>query len=164
MATGLVFGISQAPAVESDVEITDISGTTLFFGFSDVTNDATPEGIIDADGGTIAAGSGVADAVGFLVDADLGTSSIYAVSVNTSGTEQSVDTGLDWTDTYSKVLRVALDSSGNARFYVDSLEKAYIASAVADVPLCAAYAYGTRDGDGSNIVTARYLAKFQDRV
>ncbi len=162
LATGLIFDITQAPSIASKVEITDVSGTTVFFGFSDVTNDTTPEAIIDADGGTLANGSGVADAVGFVIDADLESSSLYCASVNTSGSIQSVDSGLAYTNGQTKILKITLDTSGNARFFVDGVQVGYIALAVADVPLCAAYDYGTRDADGSNTVIARYLAKYQD--
>ena len=162
LATGLVFGITQKPVIEAKVEITDVSGTTAFFGYSDVTNDATPEAIIDADGGTLANGSGVADAVGFVIDADLDTSSIYCASVNTSGAVQSVDSGLAYTNGQTKRLRVELDASGNANFYVDGVQVGRILLAVADVPLCAVFDYGTRDNDNSNTVIARYLAKYQD--
>ena len=162
LAGGLIFDITQAPEIESRVEITDVTGTFVFFGFSDATSESTPEATIDADGGTLTKGSSTADAVGFVVDSDLETSSLYCASVNTSGAVQSVDTGLAYTDGQKKNLRVRLDSGGNAYFYADGVEVGYIALAVADVPLCAIYNYGTRDADGSNIVTARYLKKWQD--
>jgi len=160
LGTALIFDITQSPAIESKIEITDVSGTVMFFGFSDANTETTPAGTIDADGGTVTAVA--TDAAGFLCDADLGTSSLYCVSVNAGGTAQSLDTGLDWLDTESKRLRVKLDASGNAYFYVDGVQEGYLASAVADVPLCAIYNYGTRANDGANIVEARYLAKWQD--
>ncbi len=162
LATGLVFDITQAPVIEAKIEITDISGTFVYFGFGDATSETTPEATIDADGGTLTDGSSTADAAGFVIDADLDSSSVYCASVNTSAAVQSVDTGLAYTNAQTKILRVALDTSGNARFYVDGVQKGYIALAVADVPLCAIINYGTRDADGSNIVTARYLKKWQD--
>ena len=160
LATALIFDVTQAPAIESKIEITDVSGTVMFFGYSDATSETSPAGTIDADGGTVTAGTN--NAVGFLCDADLGTSSLYCVSVNAGGTAQSLDTGIDWTDTQSKRLRVSLDASGNAYFYVDGVQEGYLALAVADVPLCAIYNYGTRANDGANIVEARYLAKWQN--
>lgn len=156
----LVFDISTNPAIESKVEITDVSGTIMFFGFSDAVTEATPNSTIDADSGTFAATA--TDAVGFLADADKGSSSLYLVSVKTGGAVQYVDTGIDWADAAKYILRIRLDSSGNAWGYVDGVPKAYIASAVADVPLCAIWNAGTRANDGSNYVYARYLAKWQD--
>ena len=160
LGTALIFDVTQSPSIESKVEITDVSGTVFFFGFSDANTETSPAGSIDADGGTVTAVA--TDAVGFLCDADLGASSLYCVSVNNGGTAQSADTGIDWADTISKRLRVSLDASGNAYFYVDGVQEGYLALAVADVPLCAIYNYGTRANDGSNDVEARYLAKWQD--
>ena len=105
------------------------------------------------------------NAVGFLLDADLGTVTspdLYCVSVNAGGTPQEVDTGINWTDAQAKRLRVKLDASGNAYFYVDGVQVGYIALAVADVPLCAIWNYGTRENDGANTFYARYLKKWQD--
>ena len=160
VATGLIFDITQKPEIETKLKQADVSGTFVFFGFSDATSETTPSATIDADSGTLTAVA--TDAVGFVCDADLGSSSLYFASVNGAAAVQSVDTGIDWADAASKRLRVSLDASGNARFYVDGVQKGYIAAAVADVPLCAIYNYGTRANDGANIVTARYLKKFQD--
>ena len=84
------------------------------------------------------------------------------MSVNTGGTAQEADTGLDWADTISKRLRVSLDASGNAYFYADGVQVGYIPLAVADVPLCAIFNAGTRNNEGAMTVEARYLAKWQD--
>lgn len=160
LATGLIFDMSRNPCIESKVEITDVSGTFVYFGFSDATSETTPAATIDADSATFTAVA--TNAVGFVIDADYQTSSLVAASVNAGGTVQTVDTGIDWTDGQSKTLRIELDSAGNARFYVDGVQEAYIALATADVPLCAIYNYGTRANDGANYVYARHLAKFQD--
>jgi len=162
LGTALIFDITQKPEIETKLKIVDVSGTTVFFGFGMANTETTPEAIMDADGGTITRGTAITDAVGFVIDADLGSSSIYCASTNTSAAVQSVDTAIDWTDNVSYVLRVSLDASGNARFYVDGVEKGYIALAVADVPLCAVIDYGTRANDGANVVYMRYLKKWQD--
>lgn len=161
LATGLVFDITQKPEIESRVKIVDVSGSFVFFGFSDATSETTPAATIDADtdSGVTAAAT---DAVGFVCDADYGDSSLYCMSVNNGGTVQEVDTAIDWEDNQSKNLRVKLDASGNAYFYADGVQVGYIASAVADVPLCAIYNYGTRADDNANYVYARYLKKWQD--
>lgn len=160
LATALIFDITQAPEIECNLKITDVSGTIVYFGFSDATSETTPAATIDADSGTLTAAA--TDAAGFVIDADLGTSSIYAASVNNGGTVASRDSGIDWADNETKRLRVKLDSSGNARFYVDGVEKGYIASAVADVPLCAILNYGTRANDGANTVFLRRLKRWQN--
>ena len=163
LATGLIFDITQEPVIEAKIKIADVSGTVVYFGFSDATSETTPAGTIDADGGTLT--NAATDAAGFVIDADLGTSSLYCASVNNQsagGTVQSVDSAIDWTDNQSKILRVALDSSGNARFYVDGVQKGYIALAVADVPLCAILNYGQRAAVANTVVYMRYLKKWQD--
>jgi len=166
MANGLCFDIDQNPAIETKMEITDVTATTAFFGFVDATSDTTPEAFMDADSGTITEGSGISDVCGFIIDADLDTSTIYCASVNTSGTPQEVDTGVLWTDGDSYYLRVSLDSDGTARFYmgatVDTIKQVgTILLAVADVPLCAGIDAGNRT-TGTTAVIVRYLAKFQD--
>ena len=160
LAGPIVFDITTSPTIEAKIEITDVSGTFVFFGFSDAGGESTPAATIDADGGTLTAVA--TNAVGFVIDADLGSSSVYCASVNAGGTVQSVDTGIDYTDGQSKRLRIALDTSGNAKFYVDGAQEGYISSAVADVPLCAILNYGTRANDGANTVFMRYLKKWQD--
>lgn len=160
LATALTFDISQAPIIEAKINLVDVSGTFVYFGFSDATSETTPAATIDADGGTLTAAA--TNAVGFVIDADLGSSSIWSASVNTGAAVQSVDSGTDWADNASYTLRIALDTSGNARLYINGTGVGYIASAVADVPLCAIINYGTRDNDGSNVVYARYLKKWQD--
>ena len=160
LATALIFDITQKPEIEIKLKIVNVSGTFVYFGFSDATSETTPAATIDAAGGTLTAAA--TNAVGFVCDADLGPSSLYCASVNAGGAVQSVDTGIDWTDNQSKIKRVSLDSSGNARFYVDGVQKGYIALAVADVPLCAILNYGQRAGEANTVVHMRYLKKWQD--
>jgi len=158
--TPLIFDMSQTPEIEARIKIADVSGTIVFFGLSDAVTETSPHSTIDGDSGTLAAAA--TNAVGFVIDADLGTSSIYCASVNAGGTIQSVDSALDWANNATKNLRVKLDSSGNACFYVDGIQKGYIALAVADVPLCAMANAGTRANDGANYVYIRYLKKWAD--
>jgi len=162
-ATPLIFDITQKPEIEIRLKLSDVSGTIIFFGFSDAVSETSPAATIDADGGTLY--NAATDAVGFVIDADLGTSSIYCASVNNQsagGTVQSVDTAIDWEDDESRTLRVKLDASGNAYLYADGKEVGYIALAVADVPLCAIINFGTRDDDGANPAYVRYLKMWQD--
>ncbi len=159
-ATPLIFDITQKPVIETKLKLADVSGTFVFFGFSDAINETSPSATIDADSGTLVAVA--TDAAGFVIDADKGTSSIYSASVKTGAAVQSADSGIDWADDESKILRVELDASGNAYFYVDGVQVGYIALAVADVPLCAIINFGTRANDGANVVYTRYLKKWCD--
>lgn len=160
LGTALIFDINQSPEIETKLNLVDVSGTVIYWGFSDANTETTPACTIDADSGTVTAVA--TNAVGFFCDADKGSSSLYCASVNAGGTPQTVDTGIDWTDGASHTLRVRLDTSGNAKFWVDGVQKGYIALATADVPLCEIINYGTRANDGSNVVYKRYLKKWQD--
>lgn len=160
LATGLIFDITQKPEIESRIKIADVSAAAVFFGFSDATSETSPAATIDADSGTLTAVA--TDAVGFVIDADLGTSTIYCASVKTGGTVQYINTGILWADNQTKNLRVALDASGNANFYINGTQEGRILLAVADVPLCAIWNDGTRANGGATAVYARYLKKWQD--
>jgi hypothetical protein len=161
LGTALIFDITQNPAIETKLEITDVSGTAVFFGFSDANTETSPAFTIDYADGTLAAAA--TDAVGFVIDADKSSSAVYCASIKTGGSVSAAlaSPSVVWTDTQSKVLRVELDSSGNARFYIDGVQVGYKATAVTDVPLCAILNYGNREA-AANFVYARYLAKFQD--
>jgi len=153
LASPLIFDISNEPIIETVIDIDDVSGSVVYFGFSDANTETSPAATIDYADATLAAAA--TDACGFVIDADKGSSSIYAASIATGGSVTGTDTGLDWTDGQKKTLRIALDTSGNARFYVDGVEKHYEAAAVTDVPLCAIYNWGTRANDGANYVYPR---------
>lgn len=162
LATGLRFDITYEPVLEAKVTINDISGSCFFFGFADANTESTPNATIDyADGSAAAAAT---DACGFVVDGDSLSGSdaiIYAASIATGGSVTATDTGEVWSDGEVKTLRVALDSDGNARFYINGIEVHYQADAVTDVALCAMFNYGNRDGS-SDTILVEYLAKFQD--
>lgn len=160
LATGLIFDISKNPEIETRVTITDVSGTSFFFGFSDANTESTPASTIDYADGTLAAAA--TDAVGFVCDADKATSSLYGASIATGGAVGATDTAIDWTDGVTHVLRVQLNTEGDAYFWVDGVLKGIRQSAVTDVPLCAIFNWGTRADDGSNTVIAKYLKKWQD--
>ena len=162
IATPLIFDITQNPIIEARVEITDVSGTFLFFGFSDAVLETTPSATIDYAGGTLAAVA--TDAVGFVCDAEKTASALYCAYVGTGiavGASLASPT-VTWTDGVKHTLRVELDSSGNAYYYCDGIQVGYKATAVTDVPLCAIFNFGTRAADGSNYVYVRRLVRIQD--
>lgn len=161
VATGLMFDATSNPVIETKVTLADVSGTSLFFGFSDADTETTPASTIDyADGTLVAAAT---DAVGFVCDADKSSSLLYFASIATGGSVAGVSTGITWTDGQTKSLRVRINSDLSADGFVDGVQVAHVAGAVTDVPFCAIFNAGTRANDGANIVTAKYLAKFQDQ-
>jgi len=158
-ATPLVFDVTQNPALETKINVADVSGSFFFFGFSDAVTETTPNSTIDYADGTLAATA--TDAVGFICDGDKASSKLYCAYVGTGITVGVIDTGIVWTDGVSHVLRVEIDSSCGARWYVDGTQVGYKATACTDVPLCAMFNAGNREA-AANSIYARYLAKFQD--
>lgn len=164
LASALVFDISKNPVIETRLTITDVSGTFLYFGFSDANTETTPDDTIDYADATLAATA--TDAAGFVVDADkasAGSSKIYAATIATGGSVAGVYTSLLWADGETKTLRIAFNTEGDAAFYVDGVLKTIVQSAVTDVPFCFIWNYGTRAADGSNTVDVDYVKAWQDR-
>jgi len=157
----LIFDISKNPVIETKVTITDVSGTCFYFGFSDANTEATPASTIDYADATLAAAA--TDAAGFVVDADKSSSLMYMATIATGGAVAGVTTGVTWTDGQTKTLRVALNTEGDAFFWVDNVLKGIVQTAVTDVPLCFVYNYGTRANDSSNTVVVDYIKAWQDR-
>jgi len=160
LGTALVFDISNEPEIEARVTIADVSGTCFFFGFSDANTETTPASTIDYADGTLAAAA--TDASGFVVDADKSSSLVYCAHIATGGSVAGIATSETWTDGETHNLRVKLNSSGNASYFIDGVQVGYKAAAVTDVPLCAVFNFGTRANDGSNTVTVKYLKKWQN--
>lgn len=162
LGTALIFDASNNPSIEARVTIADVSGTSFFFGFSDANTETTPASTIDYADGTLAAAA--TDAAGFVVDADKSSSAVYVASIATGGTVKGAlaSPSVVWADGETKSLRVSLDSSLGARYFIDGVQVGYQALAVTDVPFCAIFNAGTRANDGSNTVIVKYLAKWQD--
>lgn len=162
LATRLLFDQDYNPEIESRLQIVDVDQTFVFFGFADAVTETTPDATIDAAGGTLTAIA--TDAVGFVIDADLATSSIYCCSVNNGGAVQYVDTGIDWTDLAKYNLRVKLDPDGDADFFINGKSVGHIDLAVADVKLCAMWNFGTREGGSSEDIYVVWFKAWQDVI
>lgn len=162
MATPLIFDISKNPIAETRVYLSTITETAFFFGFSDAILEITPAMPIDDDSATpIAAAEDVA---GFVIDADSTTASlIQAGSATTAGAATMTSTGITAVNSTKYVLRVELNSEGDAYFYVNNVLKAIHQTAVSDVPLCVIFAAATRANGAGDAVFADYLKTWQDR-
>lgn len=160
LATGLIFDITQSPEIEAKVAMTTIAETSFYFGFGDSTTLTTPHSTIDYADGTLA--DAITDGCGFVSDADKSSSLFYAAYVKTGGTVAAVTTGITPVNSTYNVLRLKLDTSGNATFYVDGVVKAFKAAAVTDVPLCAIFNFGTRANGGGDAIYVKYLKMWQD--
>ena len=161
LGTALIFDITNEPEIEAKVRITDIDKTVFFFGFSDANTETSPACTIDYDTTTLAAAA--TDAAGFLSDADKSTSLYYAAHVATGGSVAAATTGITPTDAAYHVLRIKLDSSGNATWYIDGTPVYYKATAVTDVPLCAIFNAGVRANGAGDDTYLIYFKAWQNQ-
>jgi len=125
--------------VEARIRLQDVSGVCLFFGFADAVGEMSID--YKDDSLTYTAD----DAVGFIVDADASSSSIYCVG-NAAGTpETAVDSGTDWANDEWHVLRVEL-STAAAAFYLDGNPVGFMDAAITSSdPLAITIAIENRD-------------------
>lgn len=160
VSLSIIFSGTKKAVCEVRVTINDVSGTGLFVGFSDARSEVNGSLAIHypADVLTTVA----TDAAGFVIDADHATSSIMCASVLNGTDTTPVDTGTDWADGETKVLRVELDST-TAIFYLDGVAKASIASSVtAATLLCFTIQAITRANDGANTIDIDRVDVWQD--
>lgn len=160
VGSALIFDITTKPEIETRVAISSPTTTSFFFGFSDANTETTPASTIDyADGTLVAAAT---DAVGFVSDADKSSSLFYAAHVKTGGSVAGATTGITPTANIYYNLRIRLDASGNATWFINGIPVYYKALAVSDVPLCAIWNAGTRANGGGDAVYVKYLKAWQD--
>jgi|TARA_Y100000310_G_scaffold200337_1_gene200396 hypothetical protein len=160
MGTSIIWSGTKKAIIEARIHMVDVSGTGLFVGFSDAKSEANNSIAIHypADSLTTVA----SDAAGFVIDADHSTSSIMCASVQGDSDTTPIDTGVDWADGETKVLRVELDST-TAIFYLDGGAVASIASSVtAATLLCGTVQAITRANDGANVVRVYRVDVWQD--
>lgn len=136
----------------------------LFAGLSDAKNEAATK--LPLKDGSLASGSIDAwadDLVGFGVRAET-SDNIYAVSCAAAGTPQSTDTGSDLTLSTDYILEIILDSSGNAKYYLNGASVASHTSAVtATDPLCWNIGALITAGSTAALVDVDYVLCAQNR-
>jgi hypothetical protein len=157
LATPLCWEDDQNAVAEFRYNITDVSGTCIFCGFSDATFESTPDMPIDYSGGTLAAAA--TNAVGIVCDAEdtvNGASSIVGVGVIASVLGTASDSGTDWADGEWHTLRVELDPDGNAVFYLDGASFGHMATAITSgTALCIISAHAHSDTAADTIYIDR---------
>ena len=161
LAGAIIYSDTKLAIVDFRLTITNVSGTSVFVGFSDAKSESNNSIAIHyaADSLTTVA----TNAAGFVIDADHATSSIMCASVATDVDTTAVDTTVDWADGETRTLRVVLNSDASAMFILDGVVRAKIASAITtDTLLCATVQAMTRDADGSNTVRVRSFDAWQD--
>lgn len=132
---GLNFLASQGIRCEADVgKISALTSQNIFIGLTDATTLKAPFTI----SGTTFTGNDT-NAVGFVEDsaATGAAAKLNAVAINAGGAVQSVNLGIDIDTAAKHQYRVDVNELGNATFYVDGVQVATIAAAVATTAVLA---------------------------
>jgi hypothetical protein len=149
------FANSGGLVMECRIKLAAITTSALFVGLTDqIASLEMPFTL----GGSDALTSNATDAVGFLFDTAADTDQIFAVGVKADTDASHATTGIvPVADTYN-VLRVEVDSSGHAKFFVDGVLKNTIANCVtASVALTPCVAGFRRAATANNFITVDYI-------
>jgi hypothetical protein len=163
LATTLTYDVSKNPIAEARFYLSDITKTAFFFGFSDAVLETTPAMPIDDAGATHTAAA--EDVAGFVIDADSTVpSEILCASATTAGAATATHTVLSAVNATYLTCRVALNSSGDAEYYLNGNLMAIHQSALSDVPLCIIFAWANRAASAAHeYVAVDYVKSWQDR-
>ena len=114
------FGVANSGAgnivFETKIKIDDITNVCIFVG---VTDDVTSLSMPFTLGASDALTSNEANAAGFLFDTAADTDNIWLVGVDTNVDATHENTGIAFVNDTYKTLRIEIDTSGNAFFYID---------------------------------------------
>jgi len=149
---------------ETRVSFDQLTGTSWNFGLSDTLATDAERGLYKVNSGTIADGGlTLDDAACFAFDTDATAGTKWQICSENGGTiyasaaEEALATG-PTADTYA-VLRITIDSSGNALFYVDGTLVANHPLAVATTAVLIPYISGNSadDADVATDVVVDYI-------
>lgn len=121
---------------ETRVSLDQLTGTNWCFGFSDEIAEASERNLYLVTAGTISdGGKTVANAVCFAFDSDATAATMWQFCSENAGTiagsaAEAAHTAGPTADTYA-VLRIVVESTGNAKFYIDGTLVKSVATAVA---------------------------------
>jgi len=167
IASMLNFSAARGVTAEFRIKtLTSDADLMLFCGLTDAQTESTGELPID-ETATLVEGTadGIADDfAGFALHTEI-NDKLYAMSCLAAAAPQSDDTGHEIVLLTWLKLRIELDTTGNAKFYVDDVLVATHALAItAADPLC--LYFGTKITDGSTAAFAQmdYWAAHQARV
>lgn len=142
---------------ETRVAFDQITGTSWCFGLSDTLAEATERNLYKVNSGTIADGGlTLTNAVCFAFDTDATASTKWQFCSENAGTiaaaaaEDAHTTG-PVADTYA-VLRIEVDATGDARFYIDGVLVNTVTTAVATTSLLIPF-IGGNSADDADVAT-----------
>ena len=149
--------VSQGKIVfECRVTFDQITGTSWGFGLGDVLANATEVANYKVNSGTITDDAGIADAASFVFSTDATATTKWQACSTNAGTvgnaaaEEALTAGP--TALTYQVLRLEVDATGDARFYVDGTLQTTTTTAVATTAVLIPYIWGD-SGDDADVAT-----------
>jgi hypothetical protein len=113
---------------ETKLNLSAITTCQVFLGFSDTV--ATLEMPIDSAGSVNTITTTATDAVGFFFDTDMSTDTWWCAGVANGTDATHVSSGVSPTAATDQTFRITVDTSGNAKFYIDGAYVGAVANAV----------------------------------
>lgn len=110
-------------------KISQATDVYVYLGFTDVTAD-TLEAPIMSSGVGNGLTTNASNAVGFMVDTRMTADTIWCTGVRDDVDATAFNTGVTPTTDLYRILRIDLDTEGNATFYRDGHKVGYVAGAV----------------------------------
>ncbi|KKL50641.1 hypothetical protein LCGC14_2303460 [marine sediment metagenome] len=169
LSSAVIFSGSKRAWCEVDLTITTVAGIGVCVGFSDEKAESNNSMAFQFDDGTFSATA--TDGACIVIDADELTSSINAVSAQTSGGATTpVDMGDDWTDGQRRTIRIEYTGDGTRATYrywnsdgTGTVRSAQIPdSATAATLMCVTIQAITRAGSGGGTVRVHSVKAGQD--
>lgn len=144
LAKGSLISLGKT-VFETRVSFSAITGCSWGFGLGDVLANATEVANYTVSAGTVADDGGIANAISFVFDTDATSVLWQACSTNdgTVGNAAAAETLVDLpaVNTY-QTLRIEVDATGDARFYINGVLRLARPLAVATTALLIPYIWG----------------------
>ena len=155
LAKGSLISLGKT-VFEARVSFSAITGCSWGFGLGDVLANATEVANYTVNSGVVADDVGIANAISFVFDTDATTAEWQACSTNggtvgNAGAEEALGVS-PAVNTY-QILRIEVDATGDARFYVNGVLELARATAVATTSLLIPYIWGDSAVDAQTAVT-----------
>ncbi len=169
LSSPIIFSGTKRAWCEFDISIPTVAGIGVCLGFSDAKSFSNNSMAFQFDDGTFSANA--TDGACIVIDADELTSSINAVSTQTSGGDTTpVDMGDDWTDGQRRTIRIEYTGDGTRATYrywnsdgTGTVRSAQIPdSATAATLMCVTIQAITRAGSGGGTVRVHSAKAGQD--
>lgn len=166
LSGGLNWYCAKNPVMEVRCKVDRITGVGINIGFNDAVTEGDNVLAASLDAGVATQTAGMSDDNAlFLFDTDGSPDYWYyaAGKATAKGVPVVIGTTTPGADTYH-TYRIALDTLGNARFYVDGLAVGFLAACITTTdPLCPFVGVINRANTGAVILAIDYIKCWQDR-